>query len=299
MSGLKKTKKLVTYLCVVLASLSGCNSSDIDKSIVPISMGQIPMAKQVTIRKYQTAPVMLNALVLFSKETNVLDGWNHVESYPDEFDGLKFRPELYRIESKPDQNIEEYQYKTTLIKKFGDWNHQHANGITAQFSELAFSKVAGIEIVLRINNETSNLPSLNTLSKAYNNLVSDELLEKLDDGNVHLSLTLSSQDTNNTDLPKFNAEYLLSFDAKKHVDNWYHVFIPVSALNAYNEINYKQTPLSENESKSMMISGFRLMAETHSTKVIRNFIPELFDESVPKLFKEIGLEVKYIGVVKK
>ena len=291
---LKQIEKFILCIMVTATSLSGCNVLAFDKS-----MNQALMTTKVVIKEYHNATPISHAQVLFNKDTNALSGWNHVETYPNEFAGLTYTTDAYRIDKKPTLKLGEYQYSTTLIKKFADWSHQHSNGITAQYSKLPFSQVAGIELVLRINSEDSSLPNVKKISKTYNHLVNDALLEKLDDGNIHLSIALVAQGKGTIEEPTFNAEYLLSLDAKKQVDNWYHVFIPASEFNRYSEVNYNQKPVSENEEKSLMLSSFRLMAETHSTKVIRNLIPNKFNDSVPKLFKEIGIEVKYIAVVKK
>lgn len=290
---IKIIKPLISCSCMATILLSACGSITLKKLEI-----QTPIAMQLVIKEYNNETIMANTQIIFNKDISLLGGWNYVKTYPDEFTGLALTSDQYRIDNKPVVSHGESYYATTLIKKFGDWHHQHANGITAQFSELTFSKVAGVEFVLRINTDISNLPSREEIAKTYNNLVSNELLAKLDDSNVHLSFALTTE-AESIDTPQFNAEYLLSLDAKKQVNCWLYVFIPVAELTKYNDVRYQKTSLSEEDVKSIMISDFRLVAETRSTKVIRNLIPDTFDFKVPKLFKEIGVEIRYIGIVKK
>lgn len=53
------------------------------------------------------------------------------------------------------------------------------------------------------------------------------------------------------------------------------------------------------QAKTMLVADFKLSAETNSEKVIRYFIHDSYNESVPQLFKEVGIEIHYIAVVKK
>lgn len=289
-----KTIQLIALICAALLSLSACSS--------PNSDTLKPEAQSVTglsITPYNNEPLTLDAHILFGATTNLLSGWNHVESYPDEFTGLALSSEKYRIEKQPALTENKEFFSTTLVKKFADWNHQHANGITADFSELAFSEIAGIALVLKVNSTISNVPGFETIANTYSNLVSGNQLSILDDGNLHLSVALRAGEMDSAEVPRFNAEYLLSLDAKTQMDQWYRIFIPASYLVRYNEIHYKHTPVSMEKAKSIVISNFKLVAETRSTKVLRNLIPNTFNEDVPKLFKEIGLNIKYISVVKK
>lgn len=291
----KSLTKLCAAALVAAVVLSvGCSHVEIEPSVV-----QAQITPQTSVATYSNALPIPNAQVLFNKNINLLGGWNHVANFPDEFAGLKFPSGMYRIDRKPALNHGEHQYSTTLIKKYGDWNHQHANGITAHYPVQPFANIAGIEMVVRINTDISNLPSPQDIAKTYGELVTEAQLEALDDGNVHLSIALVGDGADNTAIPTFNAEYMLSLDAKKQTDDWYHVFIPAAELTRYIEVNYNKTPVTAAESKTIPVNSFRLTAETSSTKVIRNILLDNFNENTPKLFKEVGLEVKYVSVVRR
>lgn len=289
-------KRFGAAICVSLSSavLVGCSSVEIEPAVV-----QAQVTPTVSLEPYRKTLPIPNAEVLFNPKTNALGGWNHVANFPDEFAGLNFPSGMYRVDRKPALNRGIHLYSTTLIKKYGDWHHQHANGITANFEAIPFSRIEGIELVLKINSDVSSLPTLKEVLKTYEEFVPKKQLEMLDDGQVHLSLALVGSGAENVETPTFNADYLLSLDAKKQVDEWYHVFIPRSELSRSIEQSYNSEAVAEAQAENFQIESFRLMAETASTKVVRNFIPNSFDETTPKLFKEIGLEVQYIGVVKK
>lgn len=111
------------------------------------------MPENLLVRQYHNTRVMSDAQVLYNREVNLLTGKDHVPSSASAFMGLQLSKEFYQIKSAEQSN--NYPFSTTLIKKYHNWHHQHANGITAKFPELAYGEVAGIELVLRINRERS------------------------------------------------------------------------------------------------------------------------------------------------
>jgi len=127
--------------------------------------------------------------------------------------------------------------------------------------------------------------------------VNEQDLKKLDDENVYLSFGLVDSQAVKKE-GTFNAVFLLSLNVETQLDQWLHIFIPNSQLVLYNEINYSEIPLSKNKANFKSVSRLRLMAETKSTQVVRKLIPDNFDERVPQLLKEVGVELKYIGIVK-
>ena len=285
----------VYLICALITVwLSGCSS---DNTTPPLAQQAKPTPENLVVSPYHNTALMTDAQVLFNREVNLLTGWNHVPSYPNEFTKLSFPREFYQIMST--HQSEYYPFSSTLIKKYHNWHHQHANGITAKFPQLLYGEVAGLELVLRINRKQSHLPNQEQLAKVYSPWLSDEQLATLDDGNVHLSLALRSQVIEGTTMPQFNAEYFLALDANNQLDDWYQVFIPVAELVKYTEINYQKTPLTQEQAKAMLVADFKLSAETKSGKVIRHFIGDSYNETVPQLFKEVGIEIQYLAVVKK
>ncbi|WP_448247113.1 hypothetical protein [Thalassotalea agariperforans] len=281
---------LITTLFTVL--LSGCSS---DNTILSPAQQAKPSAEHLLVSPYQNTALMADAQVLFNREVNLLTGWNHVPSYPNEFTRLSFPHEFYQV-SSTHQSVN-YPFSVTLIKKYHNWHHQHANGITAKFPQLVYGGVAGIELVLRINRERSHLPDLQQLAKIYQPWLDNEQLARLDDGNVHLSLSLRSAEKAQS--PRFNAEYFLTLNVNSQLDAWYHVFIPITEFIQYNEINYQKTGLSKEQANPMVVADFKLSAETQGGKVLRHFISDNYNEQVPAVFKEIGLEIQYLAIVNK
>lgn len=286
---------LKSMLVVVTGSLLiACSSSQIEPAVI-----QAQVTPTLTFEPFRNTLPIPNAQVLFNPTQNVLGGWNHVAKFPDEFAGLNFPSGMYRVDRKPALNRGVHQYSTTLIKKYGDWHHQHANGITANYPAIKYSKVEGVELVFKINSDISHLPTMKDLYDAYGEYLTHEQIQALDDGQVHLSIALVGEGAEDITQPTFNADFLLSLEVNKRVDEWHHVFIPRSELNTYTEQNYDSTPLTAGKAKKFHVESFRLMAETASTKVVRNYIPDSYNDDVPKLFKEIGIEIQYIALVRK
>jgi hypothetical protein len=233
------------------------------------------------------------ARLLYGPDINKLGGWNHTQNFSNEFIGLKQQPENYQSDGQA--NIDSTTY--TLVKKLGDWEHQHGNGIIADIQDkpLNYAQISGLVMLLKINSKQTYLPTLEQLLAAYSDKTSQAELMALDEPNVYLSIALfGAQST--LDKNTFNADYLLKLDSQTQLDKWLSVFIPVNALSPFIEKDYQEQIMTQTEAQDQAISGLRIMAETASTKVIRNLIPEQFNAATPKLFKEIALEIKYLAI---
>jgi hypothetical protein len=233
--------------------------------------------------------------LLFAPEINKLGGWNHTQNFSNEFVGLKRQPENYQTDAQ--SNIDTTLYATTLVKKLGDWEHQHGNGIIADMQDkpLHYAQISGLVMLLKINSEQTYLPTVEQLLAAYADKTSQAELLALDQPNVYLSIALfGAQST--VDKSTFNADYLLKLDSQTQLDSWLSVFIPINALSPFIEKDYQEQIMTQTAAQDQPIIGLRIMAETASTKVIRNLIPTQFNAMTPKLFKEIALEIKYLAI---
>jgi hypothetical protein len=235
------------------------------------------------------------ARLLYGPDINKLGGWNHTQNFSNEFVGLKQQPENYQSDDQ--SNIDATTYTTTLVKKLGDWEHQHGNGIIADIHEqpLHYAQISGLVILLKINSKQTYLPTLEQLLAAYADQTSEAELMALDEPNVYLSIALFGAQSK-LDKNTFNADYLLKLDSQTQLDKWLSVFIPVNALSPFIEKDYQEQIMTQTEAQDQPITGLRIMAETASTKVIRNLIPQQFNAMTPKLFKEIALEIKYLAI---
>tara|TARA_R110002167_G_scaffold81124_7_gene222417 strand:+ start:1154 stop:2041 length:888 start_codon:yes stop_codon:yes gene_type:complete len=235
------------------------------------------------------------ARLLYGPDINKLDGWNHTQNFSNEFIGLKQQPENYQTDAQ--SNVDTTRYATTLVKKLGDWEHQHGNGIIADIHEqpLHYAQISGLVMLLKINSKQTYLPTLEQLLAAYADKTNEAELLTLDEPNVYLSIALFGAQSR-VDKSTFNADYLLKLDSQTQLDKWLSVFIPVSALSPFIEKDYQEQIMTQTEAQEQPITGLRIMAETASTKVIRNLIPTQFNPMTPKLFKEIALEIKYLAI---
>lgn len=254
-------------------------------------------ATEVTITATKTpanASQYSPSLVLYDMHTNKLGGWNHTLNFAEEFVGLQRSVEHYQVSSETTKTQD--FYATTLVKKLGDWNHQHANGLIADLTDdkVFFSQVAGIEIKLKIDSASSHIPSKADILAIYGQLLTAEQLSQLDDENVYLSFALVGPMSATM---TFNGDYLLKLDTASQIDQWLRVTIPTSHLTIYSEEHYQEQPITFAAAQNQAITGLRIMAETASTKVIRNLLLDKFNHNTPKLFKEIKLNIEYLGIV--
>ncbi|WP_340679895.1 hypothetical protein [Paraglaciecola sp.] len=252
-------------------------------------------ATSVTITPTSTqAPVYSPSVVLYDPHTNRLSGWNHTINFASEFIGLQHPAMHYRVDGGvPDEHA---FYSCTLVKKLGDWDHQHANGIIADITnnKLLFSQIAGIEVLIKIDSASSFLPTQQQILDTYGQLLDVTQLSPLDDENVYLSFALYGPVSATM---TFNASYLLKLNAKTELDQWLKVTIPSTQLTTYTEEQYEEYPISHAAASNQPITGLRIMAETASTKVVRNLLLARFNDDTPKLFKETSLSLQYLGVV--
>jgi hypothetical protein len=254
-------------------------------------------ASAVTINPSKTiaeAMISSHALVLYDTQTNYLSGWNHTGNFVNEFTGLQRPLEHYQVDGSA--STENSYHSTTLVKKLGDWNHQHGNGIIAEIADhkILLSQVAGIELLLKIDSANSHLPTKKQIITTYGELVDSAQLNALDDENVYLSFALYGPVSTTM---TFNGDYLLKLNTSNQLDQWLKVTIPTSQLTTYTEEHYQEQPISLAAAQNQVITGLRIMAETSSTQVVRNLILERFNDDTPKLFKEISLSLQYIGLV--
>lgn len=254
----------------------------------------------ITINVVNSHAKFINPLpsyILFNESTHKLSGWNHTQTFSEEFIGLKLSPENYQTEEQALNQAK--NFSTTLVKKLGDWQHQHGNGIIADISaaQLRFSQLSGIRVLLKIDRLKSTIPDAKQLIETYQAQVNPAQLATLDDAHVYLSVALFGP-TNQIDKSTFNADYLLKLDANNQLDQWLAIYIPLTTLSPFMEQNYEQKSISLSQAKQQLVSGLRITAETASTKVIRNLLLDKFDKNTPKLFKEIALEIKYLALTK-
>ncbi|MGJ8681049.1 hypothetical protein [Paraglaciecola sp.] len=224
------------------------------------------------------------------------DAWSHVDgSQP--WIGLSKPANSYDIQRQA--NIQDTDcnnvstYNSILVKKYGDWDQQHANGYFANNEQdINFDKLDTVIMDIYYDSTLSTLPTTVDISEAYQSLTNDQLAE-WDDGLFHLKVQLS--DTTGNYHGAFNLR--LTTDM---ADKWLRVEVPVSELTIWRTEGYTKFDITQSDIANKTLKRIGLVAETKNLKVFRNYNPEGFNiDTTPKLFKEIAFRVKRLEITTK
>lgn len=234
--------------------------------------------------------------VLINDSINSIFGtWSHIDTNSNEWKGLSKYSDSYTV-SKDRQVFSNscFQYpvfNAVLVKKYGDWDHQHANGYVLKPSENNISIGSITKIILEIyyDSELSSIPNLSKIKSVYGNLLSEKQIENWDNGEFNLDIQLFTN--KNTTL---GTNITLT---KEQADQWLRIEIPIKNMQIWNS---DKKSLLYNSITTETIEAINLTAETKSRLVYRNLDTKNFDnESTPKLFKEIAFRMKRFELEKK
>jgi hypothetical protein len=267
-------------------------------------------------------------VTFFNTHKNPINVWLNPINRP-AYQRLSFDRSLYALKLEPTSLVDcqTLSLKGVLLKKYGDWSQQHVNGAEFEPSNpVTFSEFKHLRMVLRFDPSITKLPRTEEIKNTYKKYVTSDKLKSLDDGRAHFGLTLyatintttdtrpntksstppstvhssksnsksNSKPTTISSTKSFNATTLVSFDNDQLDGQWLELKVPFSSFDLYTEQNYKEEPISAKALSNITIEGLRFVAETKSTKVLRNLNPGAFKdpEHLPiEIFKELGFEL--------
>jgi hypothetical protein len=248
------------------------------------------------------APEIGPSHVIFDQHTNKLGGWSHIIKYPDDFSGLTFDSNAYRIDSSnviTDNICQSLSvYETILVKKYADWDKQHANGLLSTFDneDITLGDIKDIVIELKINSEKINIPDKQSYLSAYSPYTDTSNLLEMDQGMVNLGITLYGEHDADQSIETFNGMINLELNQYESADHWLRIVIPAESLNYFLQKDYTNTETDPTVHLADKIVGIRLNPETRNTKVLRNYIQDDFTDSIPESYKEIGISIRQMSV---
>lgn len=231
-----------------------------------------------------------NVILLNESTSRVIANWNHISSQSGEWEGVHQDASAYQIPNKASAIDQECSGVKTLnmilVKKYGDWDHQHSNGlIVVPGQDLYLAGAEKIIIDLYYDSQLSHIPQAADLTAAYG--VSGAALQDWDKSRFNLDIQIHTQE--NTHLA-LNLELEASF-----ADQWLRVEIPISQLAGWNA---DKKPLKYDQVIRHQIKEISFTAETSNRLVYRNLNMSGFSENTPKLFKELGIRIKRIEIVR-
>lgn len=225
--------------------------------------------------------------------------WNHVTDNQ-EWDELKNSVDTYQISSIPldKQSCEGKILKTTLIKKLGDWNQQHPNGIEilSPQQRIRFNNIQSLNLELKINQNLSSIPTFAQLKSVYGSYLAEEV-SSIDTGNYVLGITIFNH-TDKTGI-SYNLSNFQQITANQISENGsIKLQIPLNQFYAYREENYEDTTLTIPDFEQITIDGIRIVAESTQGKVLRNYNQSVFlnQEAPIEIYKEIALNILSLSI---
>ena len=201
----------------------------------------------------------------------------------------------------------------TLVKKYGNWDQQHANGFKFKLNNAPkFSEIEYLVFDLYIDSAASTLPTKSEIADKFTNLSPSSLsltqaeLDQFDDGLYQIDIQL------NVDLPNptfSDPNYETEGDvhgtinlqvAREDADQWLRVEVPVKEMIFREEApNWAIDTISYDDAKDLAPSDLSFMAETTSRKVYRHYKnddPSFNEFAIPELFKEQAIRLRYVGI---
>ena len=313
---MKKRSLLVLFVIVTILLNAACSAqqregtnaemdNDLETAVSPEPTATPQPDYGYTIEILDACPTptdATNKLILFDNDTNRLSGWSHIADGISEFEGLNLPATTYKINASVNQPDSTCGGNNTaqvvLVKKIGDWDRQHANGIEPQFAQekITYGQVEQIVIDLKLTSEQSTIPTQAEIAEVFADYLTEEQVKDLDNGKANLSVTLFEKGFNVQSSPSFTGSIIFEIDPELYGDKWIRITIPAENLAYYTEQNYERTAVSFNDYANNELLGLRINPETASGKTVRHYFPETFDSTVPKLFKEMALSIARVEI---
>jgi hypothetical protein len=235
-------------------------------------------------------------IVLIGDNINAVNGtWNHINSINEEWKGVTKAAVNYAVSKQSIVNsktsFKEPVFSSILVKKYGDWDHQHANGYVLKPFEnnIPIGSINKLFLDIYYDSELSSIPDLNQIKSVYGHLLSDAQIENWDNGLFNLDIQIQT-----------NSKNTLSINVtlkREMADKWLRIEVPLKNMESRNN---EKKPIEFKDITTDTIQAINLTAETKSRLVYRNLDPKNFNiETSPKLFKEIAVSIKRFELEKK
>jgi hypothetical protein len=197
--------------------------------------------------------------------------------------------------------------RVILVKKFGNWEQQHSNGIEPSITtKKTFSDVQSIVLEFKINSEHTVLPSAALLQTTYPHL-SPAQIAQLDSGKVNLAISIiSPRDNEDRSVGDTDgqAQRFIEIDPV-NFDSWLRVTIPFEGMNFYTVDDYRKSLSSLAALANTPVDVIQINPEIYGNRrsaseigtfgnVVRSFTGATY---TPEVFKEIDITVKKVEVI--
>ncbi len=237
--------------------------------------------------------------VVFSSTASDFSSWNHItDSLQIEYGLARGNFDVDSSKWSKSCNGERSSFGVNLVKKIGDWNQQHLNGMEIFYGDslMRYSSISSIQLFLKIDRKETFLPKIDEVAQIFDGIVTTDEIGVIETSKFNLGITLFESGGTVSEKGDFNAFYILEIDPT-HFDKWIEVNIPLNDFKYYLEKNYNETYVKPSEFPSAEIKGIRLCAETHTGQVIRNLNSEFYESNTPQeLCKELSFSIGAIAL---
>ncbi|BCE00979.1 cellulase family glycosylhydrolase [Marinicellulosiphila megalodicopiae] len=224
------------------------------------------------------------------------DTWNHIDSTTGQWAGIAKQPSDYAIATSLSSNAANCNNQSTLnnilVKKFGDWDMQHANGFNIIVpNDPTYADLNMLVMDIFVDSSNSVLPTPAEISATFGSVMSQSDINEMTDGQFHVDVQLTSDNA-------YSASIDLTLDVATQLDKWIRVEVPVQDMTFWQDVNYNRVGQNWADMKNMTVNTISFVAETKNRLVYRNYNQNGFDaNTAPKLFKEQAIQIKYIEII--
>lgn len=235
-------------------------------------------------------------IVLIGDNINAISNtWNHINTINDEWKGLTKPAGNYTVSEQNTVNINTGfkgpVFRSVLVKKYGDWKHQHANGYVLKpiDNKIPIGTINKLFLDIYYDSKLSSIPNLEQIKSVYGHLLSDEQIKNWDNGLFNLDIQIQ---TNNKNILAMNVTL-----TREMANKWLRIEVPLKNMEGWNN---EKKPIEFKDLTTDTIQAINFTAETKSRLVFRNLDPKNFNiETTPKLFKEIAVNIMRFELEKK
>ncbi|BCE03254.1 PKD domain-containing protein [Marinicellulosiphila megalodicopiae] len=181
-----------------------------------------------------------------------------------------------------------------LLKKFNMWGNQHPTGIQLWINDnkMRMADIDTVVVDMRINSALTVLPTMQEIKNTYAGILTSAQVEDMDDSEYHANLILNLGRNPGENEGENQALVDLHF-TRNDLDKWMRVRIPIEKFRTYYTLNYQDQSRSLAQLANLTVGVVTFMGETKTRKVAQNYGVNNI-ESIPKLFKEMPIEIKSI-----
>jgi mono/diheme cytochrome c family protein len=248
---------------------------------------------------------------VFNATLNNLDGYTNITAGNAVFADLSLGSNnpLYQVPgvSATDATCNNISTQTmVLVKKYGDWNVQHANGIEISLANQnqTFADIDNIVIEFKVNSDSVILSKAELMLK-YGTLITDAQYDELDQGKAVFAVSILGPNTGTN----VQAERYIEIDQAVLADQWVRVTIPFAQMDLFTDQVWIKAPTTIAEQASTVadriqinpdVLGIKTIPTTYGD-VIRNLLGGPDDAAyaamnIPESFKELSITVKNIEI---